>query len=539
MRNASRRGFITGMSAALMGSLTVPGVMDAQQQQFQERAPEPKAGRPHTERPNIVIFMPDQLRADALACYGNPLVKTPNFDKLAMQGTRFEHCRAAYPICGASRCSMLTGWPVSVRGHRSQMYFLRPDEPNLFRYLRRAGYDVFWFGKNDALAAECFDDSVTEWNYSNGHTVSDVAEKKRSGGPGGPLKGLEEATGDRRDTSDYHHLRTSFKILERKETERPFCIFLPLLSPHPPYSAPEGFTNLYPPSDVTGLLPANLPNRPLYMSRIRAAHGLDKVSPDVFRRVRAAYLGKVSYADWLLGELMETLERTNHSRNTALLVFSDHGDYAGDYGMADKWAGGMEECLTRVPLLARVPGGAEGHKVSSQTELFDVMQTCLELAGTTAQHTHFSRSLLSQVHGGKGDEKRAAFSECGYNCYEPQCFPHAAGSRLGPGERLEIESPELVSRAASIKTNEYKLVSRPQGQSELYIYGDDPRELHNRFGERSVASIQAEAQQRLLHWYVNTTGISPWDRDQRGFPPYVPRPAIPNAASAGDVLDAG
>ena len=114
-------------------------------------------------RPNIILFMPDEMRADSLGCFGNEVCKTPNFDRLSSEGTRFSNCHVQFPACGASRCSLLTGWPTSVRGHRSLYYFLRPEEPNLFRYLRQAGYDVFWFGKNDALAAQCFADSVTQW----------------------------------------------------------------------------------------------------------------------------------------------------------------------------------------------------------------------------------------------------------------------------------------------------------------------------------------------------------------------------------------
>ena len=115
------------------------------------------------ERPNIIIFMPDELRADALGCYGNPVAKTPNIDYLASVGTRFENCHVQFPVCGASRCSMVTGWPTSVRGHRSLYDFLKPYEPNLFRYLLHAGYDVFMFGKNDVLAPESYAGSLTAW----------------------------------------------------------------------------------------------------------------------------------------------------------------------------------------------------------------------------------------------------------------------------------------------------------------------------------------------------------------------------------------
>lgn len=107
------------------------------------------------KRPNFVLFMPETLRAESIACYGHPLVRTPNLDRLAGQGVRFTQCHVQNTVCGPSRCSLMTGWPVHVRGHRSLYYFLHPDEPNLFRYLREKGYDVYWYGKNDLLPPPC------------------------------------------------------------------------------------------------------------------------------------------------------------------------------------------------------------------------------------------------------------------------------------------------------------------------------------------------------------------------------------------------
>ncbi len=85
---------------------------------------------------NIILFVPDEMRADALHCYGAP-IQTPNFDRLAAEGVRFDNCFVQFPVCSQSRCSFLTGWPASVHGHRSLSYLLRPDEPNLFRYLKQ------------------------------------------------------------------------------------------------------------------------------------------------------------------------------------------------------------------------------------------------------------------------------------------------------------------------------------------------------------------------------------------------------------------
>ncbi len=484
-------------------------------------------------QPNLILFMPDELRADALACYGNPLTHTPNFDKLAQEGTRFANCHVQFPVCGASRCSLLTGWPTSVRGHRSLFYFLRPNEPNMFRYLRQAGYDVFWYGKNDALAAESFYQSVTMWNYPQSEPIRTTGENSQqhhfTNTIIDPDTFIGRTKAERTKTSDYGHIQAAIRILDQKETDRPFCIFLPLSSPHPPYASPEGFHTMYSPADIHGLLPRNLPRKPSYIAAIRKAYGLENVPEDTFRKVRAQYYGSVSYSDWLLGELLEAIERTNHNQDTAVFLLSDHGDYAGDYGLVEKWPSGLEDVLTHVPLIARVPGGTQGNSSDNIVELFDVMATCLDLAGTRAQHTHFARSLMQQIHGGAGDPERAAFSEGGYNQYEPQCFEdnQSIGALYYAKAHLQDTHPETISRAAMVRTHDYKLVSRPQGQSELYIYKDDPHELNNRFGDRDVADIQCDLQQQLLHWYVNTTGIAPFDKDQRDFPPYYPTPTLP------------
>jgi arylsulfatase A-like enzyme len=485
-------------------------------------------------RPNIVLFLPDELRADSLACLGNPVTKTPNFDRLASEGVKFRNCHVQFPVCGASRCSLVTGWPASIRGHRSLYYFLRPNEPNLFRYLKHAGYDVYWYGKNDMLAAQSFYDSVTEWSERGKVSADTAAVFPGSIPPTGITPGtysfLYPPGGDRRKTHDYALLQSAIEFLERKQKDRPFCLFIAMLEPHPPYTAPDGFYDLYSPSQLPPLLPHGLPGRPDFHQGIREAYGLDKLDEVTFRKIRAVYYGQVSYADWLLGELMEALEKTGHVKDTALICLSDHGDYAGDYGLVEKWPSGLEDALTRVPVIARVPGGARAVDSQEVIELYDVMQTCLDLAGVEAQHTHFARSLMPQISGKPGDPDRAAFCEGGYNVYEPQCF-EPSGSVGGPyaGKiSLQNEHPEMISRSAMVRTRDAKLITRPNGQCELYSYQNDPQEKQNLYGDSSVAALQEKLQQRLLNWYINTTGVAPMeDKDQREMPPYYASRSAP------------
>lgn len=536
IKGVSRRSFFGGAAGlSLAGSLSAI-------------AADSGSGQPQNTssgvKPNLIFFMPDELRADALSCYGNPICRTPNLDRLAGEGTRFSNCYIQYPVCGASRCSLLTGWPTSVRGHRSLYYFLRPHEPNLFRYLRQNDYDVFWYGKNDALASASFPDSVTEWDYYPEDTTR--VEPVNRGNPhrfGDPLyySFLYDEGGDRRRTSDYRNVQAAKRILARKEPARPFCIFLPLSSPHPPYAGPQGFHDLYNPDDLPPLRPVGLPKKPAFHSGIRKTYGIEPLPESTFRKIRAVYLGMVSYTDWLLGELLEAVEQTNHSSDTAIFAFSDHGDYAGDYGLVEKWPSGLEDTLTHIPLIARVPGGAKGHTSEETVELFDVMATSLELAGIEAQHTHFARSLLPQLHGMPGDPARAAFAEGGYNIYEPQCFEPSRGPHeiYHPKTKLEQDHPQTVSRAAMVRTRAHKLILRPGGQSELYSYQHDPHELQNLYGESNAADVQHDLERRLASWYLTTTGIAPFDKDPREAPPFYPTPSFPHQNWHRELLDKG
>jgi choline-sulfatase len=172
-------------------------------------------------------------------------------------------------------------------------------------------------------------------------------------------------------------------------------------------------------------------------------------------------------------------------------------------------------------------------------ELYDVMATSLELAGMEAQHTHFARSLMPQLQGSPGDPRRAAFAEGGYNIYEPQCFEPVRGPLeiYHPKCKLEQSEPQTVSRAAMVRTREHKLILRPNGQSELYSYRQDPNELHNLYGDAGSAGTQHELERRLAMWYINTTGIVPFDKDQREAPPYYPKPSFNTRDWQAKLLD--
>ena len=282
------------------------------------------------------------------------------------------------------------------------------------------------------------------------------------------------------------------------------------------------------PADLPPLRPADLANKPDFHAHIRRTRCLTELGQAHFRKIQAVYLGMIGFIDELLGQLLDAFEETNLADRTAVFVFGDHGDYAGDYGLVEKWPSGLEDVLTRVPLIVRAPRGASGHLVREPVELFDIMATVLESADVPVHHTHFARSLRPQLRGERGDLTRAAFAEGGYSRHEPHCFegryenaPRLWGDARHiyyPKGQLQQDHPESVCRTVMIRTVTHKLIYRSEGLDELYDLRSDPRELNNVYGESEYMEIQRELEQRLLEWYVETSDVTPFDEDPRGLP---------------------
>ena len=471
---------------------------------------------------NFIFFMPDEMRAESAGCYGHPLAPTPNLDALAAQGTRFDQCHVQHSVCSPSRCSMMTGWYPHVRGHRTLWHLLRPDEPNLLRYLKQAGYEVHWYGKNDLLAPESFSDSVTTAAYHGtgmfGANPYDLADPRYHSFLYQPYTEPLETHGD------YANVQAAINFL-RSKPEGPFALYLPLVFPHCPYCAPPHWHDRIDPADLPPLRPADLPGKPNFYRLIRETRRLTEVDDDHLRKIQAVYLGMIGFIDELLGQLLTALDETNLADQTTLFFFSDHGDYAGDYGLVEKWPTAAEDIISRVPFVVRTPGGAAGHVVEEPIELFDLMATTLDLAGIEAQHTHFARSLTPQLQGQPGDPERAVYIEGGYATHEPHTFEgRAVGNQADrdehhiyyPKGQLQQDVPDSVGRSTTVRTATHKLTYRPTGQSELYDLQSDPLELHNRYDDSNYRPIRQALETDLLNWLIQTSDVTPFEEDPRG-----------------------
>jgi len=475
---------------------------------------------------NFVLFYPDEMRAESVSCYGHPLVKMPNYDRVASEGVRFEQCHVQHTVCSPSRCSMMTGWYPHTAGHRTLWRLLRLHEPSLFRYLREAGYHIEWHGKNDLYSPDSFPLAVDNYACEGGRHAG-----PNPFAPGDPRRQTflyDAAPGGPEDSADMHKVQAGIDFLRaRQPGDKPFLLYLPLSLPHCPYSAPQPWHDMYDPDELPPLRPAELPGKPDYHRLIREYRRLNEVPDEVFRKIQAVYLGMNSYADWILGRLLDALEETGLAEDTTLVILSDHGDWAGDFGLVEKWPSGLDDCLTRVPFIVRTPGGEAGHVVEEPMEIFDLTPTILELAGLEARHTHFARSFVAQLHGAGGDGERAVFADGGYDPHEPHCFegkgtqydigPDSGGIYYQKGLQQQAR-PESVCRCTMIRTLTHKLVRRTRGENELYDLVKDPRELHNVYGDPGYAATRAELESRMLTRYLETSDVVPFDPNPRGLP---------------------
>lgn len=471
------------------------------------------------ETMNFIYFNPDEMRADALGCYGHPVAKTPNIDKLAAQGTRFDQCHVQHPVCTPSRCSFMSGWYPHTRGHRTLWYPLQPEEPNTLKYLKQAGYDVHWIGKNDLLAQEGLEDSVTALHDLEAGSPLGDRNLYPPDHPGhwsflyGPQEGHSE---------DWYRVERAIEILKAWQPgDPPFMLYLPLIYPHCPFTCPQPWYDMYDPDEMPDFRPADLPNLPAFHALIRQYRQLDKLDPAILRKVAAVYLGMISYIDDMLGRLMTALEETGLADDTTTFFFSDHGDWAGDYGLVEKWPSALDDCLTRVPMIVKTPGGTPGHVVHEPIECFDILPTTLELANIACQHQHFARSMRPQLKGAAGDPDRAVFAEGGYSPHEPHCYEVVRSTThiYYPKQLQQMERPESQVRATMIRTATHKLIYRPEDISELYDLEADPRELHNVYEDPAYADIRRTLKRRLLDWYVLTSDVVPIEKQSRDYSP--------------------
>lgn len=419
---------------------------------------------------NVLFVVVDDLNTD-LGCYGHPVVQSPNIDRLAARGVRFDRAYSQYALCNPSRVSFLCGRRPETTG----VYSLRPKARDVMpeavmlpQFFRQHGYFTAGAGKIHHSPRHREEESWDLYEDTPGNDPSEnaaLAARYGQGGQGGdgtprgyPLDGDGSQTRDGLATS-----RIIAHLEARARDGRPFFLAAGFYKPHLPWTAPQRFFDLYPTGSISE--PEFTPLRDVPAVALQTELTGFPVPPSTVGAL-TEYFACVSFTDDNLGQLIDTLDRTGLWENTVVVFFSDHGFHLGDQG-------GLWVKLTvfergiRVPLIIAGAGVPAGRVVEHPVELIDIYPTLVDLVGLDAPAGLEGRSLRPDLAANQTEQGRVAFSMIYH--YDP-----SAGT-------------DILGR--SVRTREFRYTewSNPTGDRELYPAALPVEDSENHIGSAQLA----------------------------------------------------
>lgn len=492
--------------------------------------------------PNIVIFNPDQWRGDALGYVGNPAAVTPTLDRLvATEAVGFSRAFCQNPVCVPSRCSFMTGWYPHVRGHRTMQHPLQPGEPCLLAELRRAGYEVWWGGKNDLVSdPSLYRDCVDHRNRvtpAHEDLHRDLGWRRTIGG--GKDRSffagrLEKFWGEERyrDADWCQVLDACDYLRSRPRDGKPFCLYLPLLYPHPPYGVEEPYFRAIDRSKLPPRISGEgLVGKPRMTGKLRDALELAGREEAWWDELRATYYGMCARVDAQAGLILDALREAGVYDDTAFFFFSDHGDYTGDYDLVEKAQNLFEDCLVRVPFLIKPPvsEACRPGVRDALVELVDFPATVYDLAGIDPDYSHFGKSLRSLL-ASDGPHREAVFCEGGRLATEFHCGETGSehpDDLYAPRVWLQRGDPVAHGKAVMCRDARGKLVTRLAESDEYYDLEKDPGETRNVIADPAYAGAIARLRDLTMRFLLETADVVPhahFPRDCKADPEPNSRP---------------
>jgi arylsulfatase len=430
------------------------------------------AAEPDASRPNILFLMADQFRGDCLGADGNPVIRTPNLDRLATEGARFIHAYTSTPSCTPARSAILTGlspWRHGMLGYGAVAIRYEHELP---RMLADAGYYTIGIGKMHfhpqrnlhGFHKTILDESSREqspdfrsdyrsWFWSVAPTLNPDATGIGWNDYRARTYVLPEELHPTRWTAD-----VAVRFLKEYRGPGPFFCKVSFARPHSPYDPPERFMKMYENADVPAAAIGDWAARndvkvdPANFSPWRGNFG-----PEQVRRSRRAYYGSVSFIDEQIGRILDVLRERGLLENTLILFTADHGDMLGDHYLWRKTY--AYEGSARIPMLIRWPRSMQaerGQGLSQPTELRDILPTCLDAAGVPVAEGEFDGRSLLELARGNTDKWREVIDLEHSTCY--------AGAE--PWNALTDGRMKYIFYATS-------------GREELFDLQNDPPELHD------------------------------------------------------------
>jgi len=437
-------------------------------------AAEPAKDAP-AERPNVLMIVVDDLNTD-LGCYGSKTVRTPNIDRLASRGVRFDRAYCQYALCAPSRWSFLSGLRPETTGIHEFKTLLREKRPGVVflpQLFRQNGYLTFGMGKvfHDLRQS----DRETSWDfYEDGRPADpeeDAALKERYRHPEGnrPFTPFTRLTGPEERTRDGATARKLADALGLSAYKgKPFFVAAGFHKPHLPWTAPKKYYDLYPPGSIAEPRDPQIEGIP----KIALETELVGNPPPPRAEAIGAYYACISFMDAQVGVLLDTLDREKLWDSTVVVLFSDHGYHLGDHdGLWAKFT--TFDQGTRVPLVIAAPGCAAGRSSPRTVELIDVYPTLAGLCGLTPPSDLEGASLAPLLNQ-----------------------PDAAWDR--PARSMINHHQGAVGKTVANERFRYTEWDGGRRGVELYDHQTDPGEYRNLALDPAHAATRAEMKRLLI-----------------------------------------
>ncbi len=451
------------------------------------------------DKMNVLYIASDDL-CNRLATYGDPIVKSPNIDRLAAKGVRFDRAYCQFPLCNPSRASFLTGLrPDHTTVYNNSKHFREavPEVQTLPQTFQKAFYHVgrvgklYHYGVPTQIGTEGFDDRPSwQWTVNpRGRDKTDEAKitTLTPGQYGGTLSWMAAEGTDEEQTDGL--IAAEVVGLLEKHLDRTFFIACGFFRPHTPYVAPKKWFELYPLEKCT---PVELPSN--YRDGLpEGAFGSAKKEQDAMtdrqrREAIQAYYASISFMDAQVGKLLDALDRLKLTDKTIVVFHSDHGYHLSEHGLWQKMS--IWENSARVPLIIYDPRAKGNGKPCGRTvELVDLHATLADLCGIEAPKTDGDslRPLL--------DDPTAAWSHPAFT----QVTRGTAVSTLTPGSPVppvdkKAKKQTKGYQGRSVRTERYRYIEWDEGRAglQLYDYETDPQEQKNLANDPAHAAVVKE-----------------------------------------------
>jgi iduronate 2-sulfatase len=438
------------------------------------------AGDQQKKKMNVLFIAVDDMNND-LGCYGHPLVKSPNIDRLASRGIAFANSYCQFPLSSPSRSSLLTG----LRPDRTRVfnltYHFRQDMPDIVTlprmfinngyYVARTG-KMYHYGNPGDIGTNGLDDKLSwteRYNPAGRDKTSlepDIINYTPKRGLGSSMSFLNDLTGKDEEHTDGKVAEDAIRLMKNNK-DKPFFIAAGFYRPHCPWVTPGKYYDMY------NLRDMNLPEISETTTKDYPGPALSSTNPwpyfginqDQALECKLAYYAAISFVDAQIGKLLVALDELGLADNTIIVFWSDHGYHLGEHGLWFKQS--CFEESAKSPLIISVPGNRSNGKLCRRiVELVDIYPTLAELTGLKAPGSIDGRSLMSLIKNPEAKWEHPAFTQ--------------------------VQRGNIPGH--SVRTEKWRYTEWNFGKNAMELYDEvnDPKELRNLADDAKYSGVIKE-----------------------------------------------